>query len=70
MKAEFRRVDQDIETVTEIIVCSENDGEIRRVSVTNHGTEPCVLEITSFFEVVLDHPRPMRPTRPSATSLS
>lgn len=56
-KAEFRRVDQDIETVTEIIVCSENDGEIRRVSVTNHGTEPCVLEITSFFEVVLDHPK-------------
>ncbi|MCK9221749.1 MAG: glycosyl transferase family 36 [Limnochordia bacterium] len=56
-KAEFRRLDASIETKTEITVCSENDGEMRRVSITNHGSEPCVLEVTSFFEVVLDHPK-------------
>ncbi len=52
-KARFRRQDGEIETETEIIVTSGDNAEIRRVSFKNHGTAPCVLEITSYFEVVL-----------------
>ncbi len=52
-KARFRRQDGEIETETEIIVTSGDNAEIRRVSFKNHGPAPCVLEITSYFEVVL-----------------
>ena len=39
-RAVFRRVDDDIETRTEIVVSPEDDAELRRVSVTNLGTTP------------------------------
>ena len=35
----FRRLDGGIETRTEIVVSPEDDAELRRVSVTNHGAE-------------------------------
>ena len=38
-RAVFRRVDGDIETRTEIVVSPEDDAELRRVSVTNLGTQ-------------------------------
>ncbi len=52
-RAVIRRVDQDIETRTEIVVSPEDDAELRRVSVTNLGTEPRRLDLTSYAEVVL-----------------
>jgi cyclic beta-1,2-glucan synthetase len=52
-RATFRRLDGHIEARTEIVVSPEDDVELRRVSLTNHGSEPCTLELTSYAEVVL-----------------
>jgi len=52
-KAEYRRNDGDIETHTEVIVSPEDDAEVRRIAVSNHGNAPLNLEITSYFEVTL-----------------
>jgi cyclic beta-1,2-glucan synthetase len=49
----FRRVDAGIETRTEIVVSPEDDAELRRVSLTNTGTTPRRLDLTSYAEVVL-----------------
>lgn len=52
-KAAFKRFDGDIETLTEIVVASDDDVEIRKLTLKNNGKEPCCLEVTSYFEVVL-----------------
>jgi cyclic beta-1,2-glucan synthetase len=52
-RATFRRIDGDIELRTEIVVSPEDDAEIRRVSITNHGRAARRLELTSYAEVVL-----------------
>src|SRR4029450_13769666 len=52
-RAVFRRVDDNIETRTEIVVSPEDDAELRRVSVTNLGTTPRRLDLTSYAEIVL-----------------
>jgi cyclic beta-1,2-glucan synthetase len=52
-KATYNRTDGDIETSTEIIVASGDNAEIRRIRIKNNENEPCVVEITSYFEVVL-----------------
>ena len=46
-------MDGGIETRTEIVVSPEDDAELRRVSVTNHGDKPRRLDLTSYAEVVL-----------------
>ncbi len=55
-RATWRRVDGDIETRTEIVVSPEDDVELRRVSLTNHGREARSLDLTSYAEVVLAPP--------------
>jgi cyclic beta-1,2-glucan synthetase len=52
-RATWRRVDDDIETRTEVVVSPEDDAEIRRVSVTNHSRRARTIELTSYAEVVL-----------------
>ncbi len=52
-KAEFRRLDADIETRTEIAVSPENAVEIRRVTLSNHSSKARAIELTSYAEVVL-----------------
>ncbi len=52
-RAVWRRVDGDIELRTEVVVSPEDDAELRRVSVTNHGRDVRTLELTSYAEVVL-----------------
>ncbi|MCX7711697.1 MAG: hypothetical protein N2484_17785 [Clostridia bacterium] len=52
-KARFRRIDGNIQTETEVVVASGDNAEIRRISFKNFGQTPCVLEVTSYFEVVL-----------------
>ena len=52
-RAVFRRMDGDIEIRTEIGVSPEDDVELRRVSVTNHGSRARRLDLTSYAEVVL-----------------
>jgi len=52
-KATFRRRDGGVETLLEVTVSPEQFAEVRRVTVTNHGDRPRVLELTSYVEVVL-----------------
>jgi len=52
-RADITRRDGDITTTMEIAVSSEDDAEVRRVSITNHGSEPREVEITSYAELVL-----------------
>ncbi|MGB4581416.1 MAG: glucoamylase family protein [Coriobacteriia bacterium] len=52
-KADYRRLDGDVETHTEVIVSPEDDLEVRRITISNHGHGPLSLEITSYLEVTL-----------------
>ncbi|HVI41544.1 MAG TPA: glucoamylase family protein, partial [Anaerovoracaceae bacterium] len=52
-KAAYKRVDGDIETSVEVIVASDDNAEIRKVTLKNNGDTPCIIEVTSYFEVVL-----------------
>ena len=52
-RAEFRRLDNDIETHTEIVVSPEDDVEVRRVHLTNRSRRRRSIELTSYAEVVM-----------------
>ncbi|CAN5242545.1 hypothetical protein BH11PLA2_BH11PLA2_10000 [soil metagenome] len=52
-KAEFRRRDGDIESLLEIVVVPDQDVEVRRITLTNHGTRDRMLDVTSYAEIVL-----------------
>ncbi len=52
-RAEFRRLEQNFETHTEIVVSSEDDVEMRRVHISNRSRRKRTLEVTSYAEVVL-----------------
>lgn len=52
-KAIYKRTNDKIETITEIVVSSGDYSEVRRLELKNHGKNPCVLELTSYYEVVL-----------------
>jgi len=53
-RAEYLRWDDGIKTRMEVTVSSEHNAEVRRISLTNQSQESRLLEVTSFFEVVLD----------------
>jgi cellobiose phosphorylase len=55
-RAEFRRLDEDIETYTEIAVSPEDDIENRRISLRDVGGKARIIELTSFAEIVLAPP--------------
>ena len=55
-RAEFVRRDGAITTRMEVIVSSEDDAEVRRISITNHGTRTREIEVTSYAEIVLAPP--------------
>jgi cyclic beta-1,2-glucan synthetase len=55
-RVEINRRDGSIATVFEIAVSPESDAEVRRVSLTNLGDLPRVIELTSYAEVVLMQP--------------
>src|SRR3546814_9413413 len=40
----------------DVLVSGEDDGEVRRVSLTNSGRRPREIELTSYAEVVLATP--------------
>ena len=52
-KITFRRRDTEIETQLEITVSSEDDVEVRRLTLTNRGTRTREVEVTSYAEIVL-----------------
>ncbi|HEX7185386.1 MAG TPA: glucoamylase family protein [Thermoanaerobaculia bacterium] len=52
-RAEIVRRDGDIASRLEVVVAPEDDAEVRRVSLTNHGSRVREIELTSYAEVVL-----------------
>ncbi len=52
----YYRRDDDIGTQLDIAVSPEDDVEVRRILVTNHGDRPREIEITSYAEIVLAPP--------------
>lgn len=55
-RAEFRCRFDDLEAYTEVVVSSEDDIELRRITLTNRTRRTRVIEITSYAEVVLAPP--------------
>ncbi|WP_138429835.1 GH36-type glycosyl hydrolase domain-containing protein [Fodinibius saliphilus] len=53
-KLQTSRVDDWIETTTEICISPENPIELRKVTLTNYSDKPRTLELTSYMEVVLN----------------
>ena len=54
--AEFRHRHSDLDIRAEICVSSEDDVELRRVTLTNRSTRERTIELTSYAEVVLAVP--------------
>jgi cyclic beta-1,2-glucan synthetase len=52
-RAEFRRHDEQIEAHSEISVSSEDNLELRRITLTNRSDRLRSIEVTSYAEVVL-----------------
>ena len=52
----FHRVDGAFETRTEVTVVPDDSAEVRRVTVTNNGSRPGEVELTSYGEWVLAPP--------------
>jgi cyclic beta-1,2-glucan synthetase len=55
-KAAFFRRDGEISTLLEISVSPEDDAEVRRLTVKNHGDRAREIEVTSYAELVLALP--------------
>ena len=52
-RVEFERQDGDIVLRTVVSVPADDDVEIRRVSLTNHGRHSRILALTSYSEIIL-----------------
>ncbi len=50
-RAVFRRIDNGIESETEIVVSPEDDVEIRRIALTNRSVRTRRLDLTSYVEL-------------------
>jgi cyclic beta-1,2-glucan synthetase len=55
-RAEITRQDGSLLTAMRISVLSEDDAELRCISLTNQGSEPRDIELTTYSEVVLSQP--------------
>ncbi len=49
----IRRRDDDVSTQLDIAVSAEDDVEVRRLTVRNHGTRIREIDVTSYAEIVL-----------------
>lgn len=52
-KAEFRRKDYQIETLTEVVVSPEDNAEIRLITLINHSNKARQIQLTSYLELCL-----------------
>jgi len=52
-RAEIVRRDGSITTTLDVAVSPEGDAEVRRVSISNHGRQSRIIELTSYAEIVL-----------------
>jgi cyclic beta-1,2-glucan synthetase len=55
-RAEISRKDGPIRTLMQILVASEDDAEVRHLSLTNEGRGVREIELTSYAEAVLSEP--------------
>jgi cellobiose phosphorylase len=55
-RAEFRRLDGDFESHTEIVVSPEDDIELRRLRITNRSRARRTIDVTSYAEIALAPP--------------
>nr|AAP58539.1 putative cyclic beta 1'-2' glucan synthetase [uncultured Acidobacteriota bacterium] len=52
-RVNVRRKDEDIATQLDVAVSTEDDVEVRRLTVRNHGTRIREIDVTSYAEIVL-----------------
>ena len=52
-RAEIARRDGTLTTTLDVVVSPEDDGEVRRVSISNLGVRTREIELTSYSEIVL-----------------
>ena len=52
-RVEIARRDGTLTTTLDVVVSPEDDGDVRRVSISNLGTRPREIEVTSYSEIVL-----------------
>lgn len=52
-KPHFIRVDGNIETHTDITVSSEDNFEVRKITLKNNGSKGRSIEVTSYMEIIL-----------------
>ena len=52
-RAEITRRDGTLATTLDVVVSPEDDGEVRRVSISNLGVRTREIELTSYSEIVL-----------------
>ncbi|SPF45218.1 Protein NdvB (fragment) [Syntrophobacter sp. SbD1] len=55
-RAEFRCRHDDLDAYTEVVVSSEDDIELRRITITNRTRKRREIDVTSYAEVVLAPP--------------
>ncbi|MFA6457555.1 MAG: glucoamylase family protein, partial [Bacteroidota bacterium] len=55
-KVEITRRDGSITTSLDVAVSPESDAEVRRISITNLGNRVREIDVTSYAEMVLNHP--------------
>ncbi len=55
-RAEFRCRHDDLDAYTEVVVSSEDDIELRRITITNRTRRRREIDVTSYAEVVLAPP--------------
>ncbi len=55
-KAVFRRTDDGIESMLEVMVSAGDDTEVRRLSLTNRSDRVREIDVTSYAEIVLGRP--------------
>ncbi len=53
-KVEYSRIDGCIETKTEATISPQEEVEVRRITLTNRSTHTAKLDVTSYYEPVLD----------------
>ena len=67
-KAVYSRKDGNIETRMEVVVSPEFNGEVRDIFLSNHSSSGRMMEVTSYFEVVL-YPHEADLAHPAFTNL-
>jgi cyclic beta-1,2-glucan synthetase len=52
-RATFSRQDGDLHTTLEVVVSTEDDAEVRRLTITNNGERDHDIEVTSYAEIAI-----------------